>query len=142
MLTCTGAIVFVLPYEMGQVAMTLIFVVIFALGSEILAPYQNPWDAWISRIGHVVLFLSILVAFLLLYVEDAGRGSASEEVYGSALVATNICWIAAVVAEGLATACSSSPVAECLPRWKSSANANLPDDHSMAEGSDVIAIPR
>lgn len=132
---------FVLPYEMGQVAVTLIFVVTFALGSEILAPYQNPWDAWISRIGHMVLFLSIFVAFLLLYVEDDEGVSASEEVYGSALVATNICWIVAVVAEGLVTACSFSPLTECLPRRKVFSGDNSDTEIELVSGAPSLEDP-
>lgn len=134
---------FILPYKMGQVAVVLIFVVIFALCSESLAPYRNPWDAWVSRIGHVVVFLSIFVAFLVLYVDDDEGGNASEGVYGSALVAANICWIVAVVMEGLMTACSGGSVLENLS-WSTSSSAavGFSDDFSAGTNEDFAATGR
>lgn len=132
-LVCAGTIVFVLPYEMGQVAVTLILVMVFALFSESLAPYRSPWDAWISRIGHVVVFLSIFIAFLILYVDETVNTHASEQFYGSALVVVNICWIIAVVVEGVTTAFSVSPMADHLPRSLSLAVTDFSEDHYVVE---------
>lgn len=134
---------FILPYKMGQVAVVLIFVVIFAMCSESLAPYRKSWDAWVSRIGHVVVFLSIFVAFLVLYVDDDEGANASEKVYGNALVATNICWIAAVVIEGFTTACSDSSVVENLP-WSTSSSAvvGFSDDIYAGPNEDFAATER
>ena len=70
-----GGVVFVLPNDMGQVAVTLVLTVMFALLSESLAPYRSTWDSWISRIGHVVVFLSVFVAFLAFYVDDGNGNS-------------------------------------------------------------------
>lgn len=124
---------FVLPYEMGQVAVTLILVMVFALCSESLAPYRSAWDAWISRIGHVVVFLSIFIAFLILYVDETVNRHASEQFYGSALVAVNICWVIAVVVEGVTTAFSFSPMAEQLPRSISLAVTDFSEDRYVVE---------
>lgn len=111
-----GAIVFVFPYEMGQVAVTLILIVGFAVCSESLAPYRSPWDTWISRIGHMVVFLSIFIAFTVSYVDHGEGGRDSEESYGRALIVLNLCWIVAVVLEGVTTVCSDISVVEHLPR--------------------------
>ncbi|CAM9560824.1 unnamed protein product [Ascophyllum nodosum] len=73
--TLTGGVVFVLPNDMGQVAVTLVLTVMFALLSESLAPYRSTWDSWISRIGHVVVFLSVFVVFLAFYVDDGNGNS-------------------------------------------------------------------
>lgn len=107
---------FVLPYEIGQVAVTLILIMVFALCSESLAPYRNLWDIWISRIGHIVVFLSIFVAFVVSYVNDGNGDCGNEKGYGRALEVVNLCWIAAVVAEGVATVCSGIPITERLRR--------------------------
>lgn len=101
---------------MGQVAVTLILIMVFALCSESLAPYRNMWDTWISRIGHIVVFLSIFVAFIVSYVDDGKADRGNEKGYGRALVVINLCWIAAVVLEGIVTACSGIPIPDQLPR--------------------------
>ncbi|CAN0087938.1 unnamed protein product [Ectocarpus fasciculatus] len=61
----TGVIVFIFPNEPGQIAVTLVMACTFALLFEALAPYDSKWDSWISRSGHVIVLLSIFVAFLL-----------------------------------------------------------------------------
>lgn len=97
---------FVLSFAMWQVAVTLIFIIVFALCSESLAPYRNLWDTWISRIGHIVVFPSIFAAFIVSFVDDGEGDGGNEKGYGRALVGRYLCWIEAVVAEGLATVCS------------------------------------
>ncbi|CAN0503469.1 unnamed protein product, partial [Scytosiphon promiscuus] len=61
----TGAVVFIYPNTSAQVAVTLIIAFAFAMTSEALAPFASRWDTWISRMGHVVVFVSMYVALLV-----------------------------------------------------------------------------
>ena len=130
---------FVLPNEMGQVAVTLVLTVMFALLSESLAPYRSPWDSWISRIGHVVIFLSVFVAFLAFYVDDGNGKSGRSGVYGNALVGANVCWVVAAVTESVATACSGTLMGKHLPRSVSSAVVGFCDDSFCDRTENSIA---
>lgn len=104
---------------MGQVAVTLILIMVFALCAESLAPYRRSWETWISRAGHVVIFLSVFTAFIVTYINDGRDGRGNEQGYGRALIATNLCWIVAVVIEGVTTVCSDIPMPGHLPRMVS-----------------------
>ncbi|CAN0424457.1 unnamed protein product, partial [Scytosiphon promiscuus] len=61
----TGVVVFIYPNTAAQIAVTLMIAFAFVVFSEGLAPYTSPWDTWISRMGHVVVFVSMYVALLL-----------------------------------------------------------------------------
>lgn len=110
-----GVIVFIFPNEPGQVAVTLVIACMFALVFEALAPYDSKWDAWISRSGHVIVLLSIFVAFLL-EQEDSEKSSSSHDLYGSVLLAINVLMVLAVAVQGVTMACSVTRPAEALPR--------------------------
>lgn len=104
---------------MGQVAVTLILIMVFSLCAESLAPYQSSWEPWISRVGDVVIFLSVFTAFIVTYINDGRDGRGNEQGYGRALIATNLCWIVAVVVEGVTMVCSDIPMPDHLPRMVS-----------------------
>ncbi|CAN0262748.1 unnamed protein product, partial [Scytosiphon promiscuus] len=61
----TGVVVFIYPNTAAQIAITLIMAVVFSLISEGLAPYASKWDAWLSRMGHAVVCVSMYIALLL-----------------------------------------------------------------------------
>ena len=123
-----GVIVFIFPNEPGQVAVTLVIACMFALVFEALAPYDSKWDAWISRSGHVIVLLSIFVAFLLEQedAEDttatatatatANTTTSSHDLYGGVLLGINVCMVLAVAVQGVTMACSATRPAEALPR--------------------------
>lgn len=103
-------------------AVTLVIACMFALVFEALAPYDSTWDAWISRSGHVIVLLSIFVAFLL-EQEDSEESTTSSNstshnhnLYGGVLLAINVSMVLAVAVQGVTMACSVTRPAEALPR--------------------------
>ena len=103
--TLTGVVVFIYPNTAAQVAVTLVLVFLFVMVSESLAPYATTEDAWLSRVGHIVVFLSMFQA-LVLKVDVSDEGSYSQEVFGGVLLAANISMVAAVTAEAVMVICS------------------------------------
>lgn len=95
-----GVVVFIYPNTAAQVAVTLMMAVFFMVVSEGLAPYVSPWDTWVSRMGHAIIFTSMYVA-LLLKVDLAGEQNSSQAVFEAILVAAHACMILAVVLEAI-----------------------------------------
>lgn len=104
----TGVVVFIFPNSAAQVAITILIEVFFAFVSELLAPYAVKWDAWISRIGHTVVFLSMYLA-LLLKVDVSKERDHSQKVFEAILVSIHICLVVAVVFEAIALTWSLKP---------------------------------
>lgn len=98
--TLTGVVVFIYPNTAGQVAVTLVLAFAFVIVSESLAPYASSQDAWLSRVGHIVVFLSMFQA-LLLKVDVSDERSDSQEVFGVVLLAANVCMVVAFIAEAV-----------------------------------------
>lgn len=98
-----GVVVFIYPNTAAQLAVTLVMTVFFIFVSEALAPYLSNWDAWVSRTGHAIVFLSMYVA-LLLKVDVSDETRRSQGVFEVILVSANVCMIVAVVAEALVMA--------------------------------------
>lgn len=98
--TLTGVIVFFYTNTAGQVAITLVLACAFVMISESLAPYALSQDAWLSRVGHIVVFLSMFQA-LLLKVDVSDERSDSQEVFGAVLLVANICMVLAVLVEAI-----------------------------------------
>ena len=96
----TGVLVFIYPNTPTQIAVTLILAFIFAMVSEALNPYVSRWDTWISRVGHIVVFLSVFLA-LLLKVNVSAERSESQEMFEVFLVFVNMCLVEAVVMKAL-----------------------------------------
>ena len=101
----TGVVVFIYPYSASQIAVTLAISVVFVFVSEGLAPYDSPWDAWISRMGHVVVFASIYLA-LLMKVDVSGEKYSSQTTYEVILVVVHGCMVLAVAMEAVLMAVS------------------------------------
>lgn len=96
----TGVIVFIYPNTAGQVAITLVLAFAFVMISESLAPYALNQDTWLSRVGHVVVFLSMYQA-LLLKVDVSDERSDSQKVLGVVLLVANICMVIAIIVEAI-----------------------------------------
>ena len=54
-----GVVVFIYPNTAAQIAVTLAIATVFIFVSEAMAPYHSQWDAWISRSGHAIVFVTI-----------------------------------------------------------------------------------
>lgn len=81
-----------------QVAITLLMAFAFLLVSELLAPYEAPMDTWLSRVGHVIIFLSMYQA-LLQKVDVSGERGESQNVFAGVLLTANLCMLAAIFVE-------------------------------------------
>ena len=101
----TGVVVFIYPNSASQIAFTLAVSVVFVFVSEGLAPYDSPWDTWISRMGHVVVFASIYLA-LLMKVNLSGEKYSSQTTYEVILVVVHACMVLAVAMEAVLMAVS------------------------------------
>lgn len=96
----TGIIVFTFPNTAAQVATTIVISFMFSMVSESLDPYVLELDAWLSRVGHAVIFLSLFAA-LLVKVDVSDEREYSAEVFGGVLIAVNILMVLAVMAEAV-----------------------------------------
>lgn len=113
----TGVVVFIYPNTSAQVAVTLAMAFAFSIISESLAPYLSPWDKWLSRTGHVIVFLSMYLA-LLLKVDVSKERNRSQRVFEVVLVAAHVSMVLAVVVETLMVVYSvrSQPKEDNIPR--------------------------
>ncbi|CAN0344433.1 unnamed protein product, partial [Scytosiphon promiscuus] len=55
----TGVVVFIFPNDAAQIAITILTTFFFFAVFEILSPYKSESDMWLSRGGHVIVFLSM-----------------------------------------------------------------------------------
>ena len=100
-----GVVVFFNPNTASQIAVTLVLAFIFVVLSESLDPYVSRWDTWLSRTGHVVVFVSVYVA-LLLKVDVSSERHDSQKAFEVILILFNAGMIAAVIIEAFVMACS------------------------------------
>eukprot|EP00752_Nemacystus_decipiens_P012586 g11146.t1 len=100
-----GVAVFIEPNTSAQIAVTLMIAFVFVVTSEALAPYASRWDAWLSRMGHAVVFVSMYVA-LLLKVDVSDERVESQRVFEVVLVGAHACMIVMVVVETVVLTCS------------------------------------
>ncbi|CAM9867127.1 unnamed protein product, partial [Laminaria digitata] len=96
----TGVVVFIFPNDTAQIAITIIASFFFFAVSEVLSPYKNASDEWLSRSGHVLIFFSMF-NILLLRVDVSQESSESQQVLAGVFVAGHVAMIAAVVAEAI-----------------------------------------
>lgn len=101
----TGVVVFVCPNTAAQIAVTLVLAFAFFAVLEVLAPYISTVDSWLSRAGHIEVFMSMFQA-LLFKVDVSDERDDSQEVFGGVLLAANICMVVVVVAETMLITCS------------------------------------
>ena len=120
-----GVVVFIYPNTAAQIAVTLAIAVVFVFVSEGMAPYESQWDAWISRIGHAVVFASMYLA-LLLKVDVSGENSSSQTTFEAILVGAHGCMVLAVMLEAVIMAVSvknEKPEADPRPTLRRSSTS-------------------
>ena len=116
-ISLAGAIVFIYPNTVAQIAVTVVVAFIFAMLSEALAPYNVLWDCWISRTGHVVVFMSMYIA-LLLKTDVSREHTSSQSLLALVLVAAHICMVLAVIVEAVIMVLSVPTLERDGPRRK------------------------
>ena len=124
--TLTGVVVFIFPFTAAQVAITLLLSFAFLVVSESLDPYASFWDTLMSRVGHMVVFLSMFQA-LLIKVDVTEERSESQEIFGEVLLTVHVGMVAAVIAEAVMTLRSfcGRPSPEETAEPRSQGNGNL-----------------
>jgi len=110
----TGVVVFIFPDSVAQIAVTLMMAFIFAVTSEVLSPFESRWDAWINRMGHSVIFVSMYVA-LLLKVDVSEEDELHQELFEIILVAAHGCMVLGVLVETGVMLCALRVERESLP---------------------------
>lgn len=93
-----GVVVFMYPDTVAQVAIALMIAAFFMVLCEVLAPYESVWDAWVSRLGHVIVFSSIYLA-LLLHIDVSNERLASQKAYEAILVAAHVIMVVIVLVQ-------------------------------------------
>ena len=134
----TGVIVFIYPNTAAQIAVTLAISVTFMIISEVLAPYESHWDAWISRTGHIVIFASMYVA-LLLKVDVSGENATSQKTFEVVLIVAHGCMILVVVVEAVLMALSlraGKHTEDPTPRVRNSSNFRPRIHTSLVENDE------
>ncbi|CAN0174738.1 unnamed protein product [Ectocarpus sp. 4 AP-2014] len=94
----TGVVVFIFPNDAAQIAITMLTAFFFFAVFEILSPYKSESDMWLSRGGHVIVFLSMF-DLLLLKVDVSGERDQSQAAFAGVLVAGHVLMVAAIVVE-------------------------------------------
>ncbi|CAB1118550.1 unnamed protein product [Ectocarpus sp. CCAP 1310/34] len=135
-----GVAVFIYPNTAAQIAVTLVIAVAFTILSEALDPYSSRWDSWTSRMGHVVVLVSMYVA-LLLKVDVSDERASSQRVFEAILVAVHACMVTLVVIETIILSVSLRAAKEReapLPRLSSSGKSlsRMLSTMHMSEGEE------
>ncbi|CAM9858548.1 unnamed protein product, partial [Ectocarpus sp. 12 AP-2014] len=81
----TGVVVFIFPNDAAQIAITMLIAFFFFAVFEVLSPYKSESDTWLSRGGHVIVFLSMF-DLLLLKVDVSGERDQSQAAFAGVLV--------------------------------------------------------
>ena len=132
-----AVVVFIYPNTAAQVAITLAIAFIFAFVSERLDPYESHWDGWISRIGHVMVVVTMYVA-LLAKVDVSKEGSQSQALLAGVLVAAHIAMVLAVVAEASILVYSVRQRDSPLPRARTNLSADRRGSQPKDSGTNSI----
>lgn len=94
-----GMVVFILPNTVGQVAIDPVTATFAMVLSEIMGPYDSPWDAWVNRIGHVIIFSSMYLAFRL-KIDLSIEREKSQGVFEALLVGAHMFMVLMATFEG------------------------------------------
>ena len=119
-ISLTGAVVFIYPNTVAQVAVALVITFVFTILSEALAPYDVGWDCWINRTGYVIVFMSMYVA-LLLKTDVSSERISSQRLLASVLVAAHVCMVLAALIEAAVMAFSATTTRVDEPRRRAAA---------------------
>ena len=102
----TGVVVFIFPNDAAQLAITVLIAAFFFGVFEVLSPYKSESDMWLSRGGHVLVFLSMFY-LLLLKVDVSGERDQSQGAFAGVFVVCHVLMILAVVVEVIGVCYSS-----------------------------------
>ena len=94
----TGVVVFIFPNTAAQIAITIVVAFFFTMIFEVLSPYASESDTWLSRGGHVIVFLSMF-DLLLLKVDVSDERDQSQEAFAGVLVAGHVLMVLAIAVE-------------------------------------------
>ncbi|CAN0250034.1 unnamed protein product [Scytosiphon promiscuus] len=129
----TGVVVFIFPNDAAQLAITMLLAFFFFMVFEMLRPYEAESDMWLSRGGHMTVFLSMFY-LLLLKVDVSGERSESQAIYGGLLVACHVVMVLAIVVEVVGI-CYASRGKKHVVEETASSSESLPKSGARA-GSD------
>lgn len=110
-----GLVVFSYPNSATQISSTIVLAGGFTIAFEAISPYESLWDTWVSRMGHVIVFLTMYVA-LLLKVDVFTERSSSQNTFEAVLVAGHSCIILAVLVEAVVIFRSLETEEKACPR--------------------------
>ncbi|CAN0093617.1 unnamed protein product [Ectocarpus sp. 4 AP-2014] len=96
----TGVVVFIFPNDAAQIAITMLIAFSFLIVFEVLSPYTSESDIWLSRVGHVIIHLSMF-DLLLLKVDVSQERDQSQAAFAGVLVASHVLMILAIVVEAV-----------------------------------------
>ena len=136
-----GIVVFIYPNTAAQIAISLLMAFAFVMVSEGISPYASRWDAWLNRIGHAVVYVSMYLA-LLLKVDVSDERASGQKVFESLLVVAHACLILVVVVETLVITCARFREGRVRPKVApaSKISDRSPVGHgnrSIVEGRDL-----
>eukprot|EP00752_Nemacystus_decipiens_P013346 g11816.t1 len=94
----TGVVVFIFPNDAAQIAVTMLIAFVFLMVFEMLSPYESESDMWLSRGGHVIVFLSMFY-LLALKVNVSDEREASQGIFAGVLVASHVLMVVAIIVE-------------------------------------------
>ncbi|CAM9214260.1 unnamed protein product, partial [Hapterophycus canaliculatus] len=94
----TSVVVFIFPNDAAQIAITMLIAFFFFAVFEALSPYESESDVWLSRGGHVIVFLSVF-DMLLLKVDISNESDRSQAIYAGVLVSGHALIALAIVVE-------------------------------------------
>ena len=94
----TGVVVFIFPNTAAQIAITMLIAFFFFAVFEVLSPYTSESDMWLSRGGHVIVFLSMF-DLLVLKVDVSDERDQSQAAFAGVLVAGHVLMVLAIVVE-------------------------------------------
>ena len=146
-ISLTGAVVFIYPNTVAQVAVALVITFVFTVLSEALAPYDVGWDCWINRTGHVIVFMSMYIA-LLLKADVSSERTSSQRLLAFVLVAAHVCMVLAVLIEAVVMAFSATttrvdePIRRPAARWQFTWQRNGLNMHGVPSFDGIEASAR
>ena len=123
----TGVVVFIFPNDAAQIAVTMLIAFFFLMVFEMLSPYESESDMWLSRGGHVIVFLSMFY-LLALKVNVSDERDQSQVVFAGVLVASHVLMVVVIVVEVFGVWYSSRQVSSVFQDPRSSRSIGGAED--------------
>ncbi|CAN0265527.1 unnamed protein product, partial [Pylaiella littoralis] len=94
----TGALVFVLPNTAAQAAGACLFAFVSLLAFELLRPHLSHTDAWMYRVGCIVIVSSNFLA-LMVKADVSDETASSQETFGLLLIVVHASMVLAIISQ-------------------------------------------